>query len=253
MQGRVKGEYFSYLLDNLNNKISGWMKNLLSMAGRVTLIRSVLSSMSNHVISVLPIPKKILKGMESILANFLWNQGSDKKHHWVRFELICRPKSDGGLGIRSLQDNMKALHGKLAWNFLNQESLWSKYANSRFKIGKRGSPIWNCISRHINSIRMRAYWEVGDGTKEVGKFLWLYGSDCGAHMAKQPIKDVLKHRANRIKFLNKIPEEIRRYYAESSCDNESNRLIWIDKSSGIFSSKRLPKNVQYKSTEGRMG
>lgn len=72
------------------------MRNLLSMAGRVTLIKSVLTSISIHVMTVLPIPKKILMRMESLLANFLWDHGSSRSHHWVNFENICRPKDAGG-------------------------------------------------------------------------------------------------------------------------------------------------------------
>lgn len=57
LQGRVKKVYFDYLLENMQKIVSGWMKNLLSMGGRLTLIKSLLSSVSLHVMYVLLIPK----------------------------------------------------------------------------------------------------------------------------------------------------------------------------------------------------
>lgn len=141
IQGRIKITYFDELLQKLKQKISGWMRNLLSFAGRVTLVQSVLSSMSLHVMTVLPVPKTVLHKMESLIANFLWNHGSQKRFHWIRYDLICRPKNSGGLGVRRLEDIMLSLHSKLAWEFLHQRTLWARYAKSRFTIGKVGSAI----------------------------------------------------------------------------------------------------------------
>lgn len=51
MQGRVKIVYFNYLLEKLQTRINGWMKNLLSMAGRLTLVNSVLMAVGTHVMA----------------------------------------------------------------------------------------------------------------------------------------------------------------------------------------------------------
>lgn len=108
MQGRVKKIYFDNLLDKLRAKIRGWMPNLLSMAGRLTLIRSVLQSLRFHTMAFLPISKGVIKKMKIIISNFLWDYGSTKNHHWIRMELVTRTKETGGLDIRSLSDNMLA-------------------------------------------------------------------------------------------------------------------------------------------------
>lgn len=75
--------------------------------------------------------------------------------------MICTPKGAGGLGVHSLQDNLKAFHGKMAWTFLQQQSLWARYAKSQFTIGKPGSPIWNAISKQIARLSYRSYLELG--------------------------------------------------------------------------------------------
>lgn len=49
----------------------GWTKNLLSISGRLTLVSSVLTSMSLHDMSALPIPKGILKKWTILLLTFM--------------------------------------------------------------------------------------------------------------------------------------------------------------------------------------
>ncbi|KAL9660295.1 hypothetical protein QQ045_025108 [Rhodiola kirilowii] len=46
------------------------------------------------------------------MRNFLWDTGFTSKHHWVRWETICKPKDEGGLGIRMpLEARCAALEG----------------------------------------------------------------------------------------------------------------------------------------------
>lgn len=75
MQGMVKITYFNYIMEKMQARISGWIKSLLSMARRLTMVSSVLSSMSLHVMSVLSIPKEILNKMDSLIANFFYGEG----------------------------------------------------------------------------------------------------------------------------------------------------------------------------------
>ncbi|CAM8968841.1 unnamed protein product [Rhodiola kirilowii] len=75
--GRPIIAYFKHLEDNIRNKITGWAKKFLSMAGRATLILSVLNSLSIHTLSVIPTLKTVLHSMERLFANFFW----DGKHH----------------------------------------------------------------------------------------------------------------------------------------------------------------------------
>ena len=44
-QGRVKKEDFNFIIDKSTSKLSGWKAKLLNKASRITLARSVLSSM----------------------------------------------------------------------------------------------------------------------------------------------------------------------------------------------------------------
>ncbi|KAL9666177.1 hypothetical protein QQ045_000501 [Rhodiola kirilowii] len=59
-RGIAKIEYFSYLVDRVWERISGWMRHHLSMVGRAILVNSVLRSMPLHAVASLPVPKTIL-------------------------------------------------------------------------------------------------------------------------------------------------------------------------------------------------
>ncbi|XP_049362856.1 uncharacterized protein LOC125827594 [Solanum verrucosum] len=45
---------------------------------------------------------------------------------------MCLPKSEGGVGLRSLHEVMNALFGKLWWSFRKSTSLWSSYMWNKY-------------------------------------------------------------------------------------------------------------------------
>lgn len=54
------------LVDSIVSCIRHWSVRLLSMAGRVQLIKSVLFAVSNFWLQCVPIPKQVIKKIESI-------------------------------------------------------------------------------------------------------------------------------------------------------------------------------------------
>ena len=68
----------------IESKLAGWKSNLITMGGRVTLIKSVLRSLPMYLISIFKILLIVANKMEAYLRRFLW--GGDintKKTHWV--------------------------------------------------------------------------------------------------------------------------------------------------------------------------
>lgn len=83
------------------------------MAGRATLIKSVLSSIPLYTMSYLKLSRRVEKELKSLFCNFLWGgNGSDKKVAWVKWEEICTKREKGGLGLKDLTMFNKALLGK---------------------------------------------------------------------------------------------------------------------------------------------
>lgn len=120
-------------MDRVKKKIRRWDAKSISLGGRLTLIKSVLSSIPLYTMSFLKLPCKVEKEMRAILRNFLWGgKETRKKVVWFKWE-VCMEKKEGGLGIRDFLAFNRAILGKWIWRFLNEsESLWVKVIRSRF-------------------------------------------------------------------------------------------------------------------------
>ena len=117
MRGR-KAVNFEELVEKISNKLQGW-KTKLTQAGRVTLINSVLQSLPVYSFSCLKIPDKICTKLDSIINAFcLGHQPSVRKLHLINWDTICRPRNEGGLGIRKFKLMTQALIAKQFWRFI---------------------------------------------------------------------------------------------------------------------------------------
>lgn len=69
---RAKQSYFEEISNKTISKIEGWYNQYLSFAGKITLIKSVLSSIPIHILSCMVVPKAIILKVDSLLKNLLW-------------------------------------------------------------------------------------------------------------------------------------------------------------------------------------
>ena len=60
------------ILERLEKKLSNWKRLYLSKGGRLTLLKSTLSSLPTYYLSLLNIPKAVATRLECIKRNFLW-------------------------------------------------------------------------------------------------------------------------------------------------------------------------------------
>ncbi|GJW90740.1 putative RNA-directed DNA polymerase [Tanacetum coccineum] len=127
--------------EKAQNRIGDWKNKSLSFAGRLQLCTSVLSSMKVYWASVLAIPKGIISDIQQITRGFLWCNGYYKRGKAkVSWEIICLPKREGELGLRSLEIFNRALMTTHIWNILtNKESLWVSWIHM-YKL--RGRSLW---------------------------------------------------------------------------------------------------------------
>lgn len=107
------------------------------------------------------------------MANFLWNSNNRIRKRWVSWDVVCRPMSEEGLGIRPLPQIMTALHAKRYWSLIQGKSVWAHYMlrkygdprDSNYIMPNAPSPLWHSML----SVFYKVFdWIVGEATYRFG-------------------------------------------------------------------------------------
>ena len=168
------------LLDKLLAKIQAWTSISLSYAGRLQLISSVLYNIQRYWCSMFIIPKYTITNIEQIFSSFLWSGKMGNAHRAkVKWESMCLPKEEGGLGLRRVRDSNDASVMKHIWNLCyRKDSLWVAWVRRLYlrrgslwceKIPSNCSWSWRKILQLRERIRPFIRHKVCNG---VGTFLW---------------------------------------------------------------------------------
>ncbi|XP_058783026.1 uncharacterized protein LOC131657674 [Vicia villosa] len=108
--------HYMVLIDKIVARISHWSSKLLTYAGRLVLIKSISFSMTNYWMLCFPLPKSVIRKIDSICRSFLWT-GKDVVS---RKSLVAWAENDCTML-------------KLLWNLCNKaDSLWVKWINSYY-------------------------------------------------------------------------------------------------------------------------
>lgn len=116
ISGKLKDSDCQPLIDKITAKVHSWTSKFLSYAGRLQFISSVLEGMYNYWCTVFLLPKKIIRQVERICNAFLWKgKGGSAVRVKVSWGKLCRPKDEGGLGLKRLGDWNKACLARIIW------------------------------------------------------------------------------------------------------------------------------------------
>ncbi|GJQ94912.1 RNA-directed DNA polymerase, eukaryota [Tanacetum coccineum] len=89
-------------VSKVSSRLLKWKLKTLSIGDRLTLIKSVLSSIPLYQMSIFKVPKKVLNTLESIRRNFFNRiEGKDRKMSWISWNKVLASKKYGGLGVSS--------------------------------------------------------------------------------------------------------------------------------------------------------
>ncbi|KAL9662764.1 hypothetical protein QQ045_027598 [Rhodiola kirilowii] len=128
----IKGIVYNPIIEKSTSKIKSWAAKCLSYAGRLVLVKHVLSAICSYWMRVLIFPKDVLKKITAICRNFLCSGESEGKRSLVALRVVCQPKECHGLGIKNLWQNNKACLLGQVWDTCLKNLMWIKWMNSYF-------------------------------------------------------------------------------------------------------------------------
>ncbi|XP_016170077.1 uncharacterized protein LOC107612834 [Arachis ipaensis] len=116
------------VIDKVEEKLSLWKAKILSKAGKLVLIKSVINSLPIYYLSLYKMPVAVAKKLISLQRRFFWGKDDGRAGlALVKWELIQAPKKLGGLGVGDAMIHNTALLFKWWWRFSKEDCpLWKK-------------------------------------------------------------------------------------------------------------------------------
>lgn len=152
--------------DKAARKLAPWKGKHVAISGRMTLVKAVLTAVAIYHITPVDLPVEVLKAIDRLRRAYLW-AGTDKVTGGkckVNWELVCRPKEFGGLGILHLGKFAAAL--RLRW-------LWLDWDDPPRVWCSMGTP---CTANDRNLFAAVTKVAIGDGQKaSFWESPWLEG------------------------------------------------------------------------------
>ena len=143
------------------------------MAGRLSLIKSMIESSFIHSFMIYKWPSSLIKELNISIRNFLWSGNMFKKKIvTVAWNKVCCPSEFGGLDIRDIAINNESLLKKFSWDILTKDSfsmkiLRARFLNDQLLPNNRGyfSSIFPGIRQLIIDLMQDARWLVCDNSR----------------------------------------------------------------------------------------
>lgn len=176
--GRASRSKFNFLLENIQRKLESWKTNLLNVAGRACLARSVIATIPTYVMQVFWLPRSIIHRINQIMRSFIWSKNSGQRGwHLIKWDTVTLPRKDGGLGLKEMGDFNTSFMGKVVWalaqnsNKLCFRVLEHRYLQGRSileeKVRLNASPVWKGILKARDKLKGGYRFRLGNGNTSV--------------------------------------------------------------------------------------
>ena len=136
----ILGKNYNNMVEKVRTILNKWNNRNLSLIGKIQVVNTLIASLFVHKMMVLPnIPKRIIKNLENIIREFIWNGKKAK----IAFKTLQNRKEDGGLNLVNLENKEKAL--KSTWpQILNQEKEYAQMVYGQLRCSVLAEDIWRC-------------------------------------------------------------------------------------------------------------
>ena len=141
-------------LENLTNK---WSKGSMTPLGKITVIKTFMISIFNHIFIALPNPNQaVVDYINNILYSFLWN----KKPSKIKTTIVTKQYCEGGLKMLNLNAFMGAL--KLTWirRLLLSDCKWQHFIKSEIDMKNLAACNTKNIEKIISKVQNKFWTDV---------------------------------------------------------------------------------------------
>lgn len=261
IHGRVTGSLFNPMLTRIDARLEGWRAKYLSLAGKITLAQSVLTTIPFYTMQSTLLPVGVCDIIDKKVRNFIWGSNDGERcMHLVKWNTVTRAKTHGGLGIRKARDMNLAFLAKVRWTIKQEgEKLWVKVLKSKYirstggveegRTNRGVSNLWQGINaagqllergirKHPRNGRRTMFW--------TDKWIETYplaravdGSLLGNHIDRT-VADYSEHGRGWKweELLDKVPDDVvgkLRLFIVSEKEEDTDDIYWSWESSGMFS------------------
>ncbi|XP_074306175.1 uncharacterized protein LOC141641412 [Silene latifolia] len=189
----------SILVDRVCERIRAIGTRKLSYAGRLVLTKSVLSTLHCYWARIFILPVSILDKVEAICRSFLW-QGKEYVNSppLIAWNICCKSKKNGGLGVIDLRRWNKAALGKYIWWISHKKDhLLVKWVHAIYiknsdwmNYQPKADSSWSwrkicSVKDHLKAGYQGIWWlQAGNNYTIKQGYQWLGTSDCSQDWAK---------------------------------------------------------------------
>ena len=147
----------------------------MSYGGRLILINLVLTSMPMFLLSFFEVQVGVRKRLDFYRSRFFW-QGDElkRKYRLAKWDIICRPKDQGGLGIENLEIKNRCLLSKWLWKLSTEnDAMWAQILHAKYlqkktlsqvTVRPTDSPFWKGLMKVKQAFFNRMRFAIGNGS-----------------------------------------------------------------------------------------
>ena len=109
---------FSEKIEKMRNCLGCWTVRRLSLIGKITVLKSLVASQVTHLLSPLQSNSQIIKQINDLFFDFLWNSKGDK----IKRNVIIQTYGNGGLRMIDIASFNKALKSVWIRKYLDESN-----------------------------------------------------------------------------------------------------------------------------------
>ena len=113
------------------------------------------------MMSFFEIPKGVLKKLDYFRSQFFWQCDEHKrKYHLAKWDILCQPKEQGGLGIHNLELKNTVLLSKWLYRLLKTNDTWQQILRNKYLGTKPLVQVqWKSGDSHFWASLMKVKWD----------------------------------------------------------------------------------------------